>query len=301
MAIEAITNEELALRIRGGERELIPVLWEQCRRFIYKHARQHLPRCGDTRIEISDLLDAGFEGLVTAVEGFDPTAGCSFLGYLQLHLKSAFIEACGRNCRHPDPLLGSCSLDIPRGDEDNSCTLQKVIPDPGAAEPFDRLIDDMALEADYKAAVTAMGSLVPEQREIIKAHYLTGQTLEQIAQARGKSKERIRQIERDGLKNLLRQRRVQRLAENWAARAIDRKTNFYREKGACAFQSTGTSAVEDIVEAHERMEKAYDQRLDEILSNDNLSGKDLEDEINRLDAWYDNEFGKADGGDHFGN
>ena len=54
-----MTNEELALKIQNGERNLIPTLWEQVERFIYLKSEnwywQHEETCIRCGVALDDL------------------------------------------------------------------------------------------------------------------------------------------------------------------------------------------------------------------------------------------------------
>lgn len=82
-----MTNEELVMKIKAGEnvKQNMEQLHEQTRRFIRKIAWKY--KQDD---EFEDLLQEGFLALYDAVEGYDPEAGLSFIGYVALHLKTRF-------------------------------------------------------------------------------------------------------------------------------------------------------------------------------------------------------------------
>jgi RNA polymerase primary sigma factor len=102
------------------------------------------------------------------------------------------------------------SLEKPVGDEDDS-ELGDFVPDPGAPEPFDSASDNLQREDVRQVLET----LPRREREVLELRYgLNGQealTLEQVGEAFGVTRERIRQIETSTLKKLKALPEAQRL------------------------------------------------------------------------------------------
>lgn len=96
-----MTNEELALRIKSGETALMDALWFQVNRFIYKQARKFInayaDRCRSFGLDLEDLEQEGYIAIYTAVEGFDPEKGVTFLTYAGYHIKHRFFSATKMN------------------------------------------------------------------------------------------------------------------------------------------------------------------------------------------------------------
>jgi RNA polymerase primary sigma factor len=94
------------------------------------------------------------------------------------------------------------SLDAPLGDEDDSHRVAEVVPDSRAEAPFERL----AKFSDASLMKEVFGSLTPREQDILTLrfglHDDEPRTLEEIGQRYGLTRERIRQIESEGLKKL---------------------------------------------------------------------------------------------------
>ena len=86
-------NEELAIRIRTGEKNLLPELWKQVEKFVRMQSGQYyrtLQRNGITiSFDESDLVNECYFALLEAVEYFDIEKG-SFLTALSFHMKKSF-------------------------------------------------------------------------------------------------------------------------------------------------------------------------------------------------------------------
>ena len=67
-----MNNEDLAVKIQGGERELLPQLWEQVERFVRQQAYR---RTCMGAVDHEDLYQSGFLAVVKAVGSYDPGHG----------------------------------------------------------------------------------------------------------------------------------------------------------------------------------------------------------------------------------
>ena len=121
-----MTNEELAQRIKAGEKDLLGQLWEQTERLLrYLIERELRVSDKEERAEAAgvtreDLYQEGYFALLQAVEAYDPETGFTFSAFLKYPIKSAVNKAigirtaAGRN----DPAAGAVSLDAPVSGED---------------------------------------------------------------------------------------------------------------------------------------------------------------------------------------
>ena len=80
---EKVTNEELVLRIRRGEKDLIGVLWDRVKQ--YAHVKACDMKAGDM---VEDLEQECFLALVDAIKNYDEKAGAAFLTYAAFHFRA---------------------------------------------------------------------------------------------------------------------------------------------------------------------------------------------------------------------
>ena len=107
-----MSNEELAVAIRAGERDKLMELWGQVRRLVHDMAYKRLRATnGAGGVTLDDLMQAGFLGFLEAVRAYDPSAGFRFTSYLTYPVKSAFSEAEGRRSEKQkrDPIFSAVS------------------------------------------------------------------------------------------------------------------------------------------------------------------------------------------------
>lgn len=248
-----MSNEEMAERIKAGERDLTLTLWEQVHKLIIKIIyTRYLPRDGSTnQVEIDDLLQAGFIAMTKAVGDFDSASGFAFTTYLTNHFKNAAREVLGiRSHGKKDPLIGATSLDQSLSKSDNNdLTLSDTVCDDATVWLYDDLIDATVQYEEVKTILGRVKILNPLNQEIFRERYVSGLNFLAIAErhqiplkeARSRAREALRRMRNDYMIRLLWERRV------------DHKTRFYRHKGVTAFRSSWTSATEDTVLERERI------------------------------------------------
>lgn len=237
-----MSNEELAERIRDGEAELIPELWENVKGFVrhqaYKYNRRYPGRGG---AEPGDLVQSAYFAMLTSVQDFRREKGFPFMAFLMNDLKTEFSRCFGfyssRDALNRRPL----SLDAPIAEDKGERTLADNIQDPteNAIEEVER---EIWLEQLRSALDAAMDQLPQDQRQTLKNRYYQGKTLEDTSTASGIPEAEVRKLERRGLDQLRRDKR-----KNGLEQFIDSQTNFYNYVSVNTFNTTHCSAVEKAV------------------------------------------------------
>lgn len=245
---EAMSNEELVARIQQGEKELLHALWEQVERFVSmqagKRARSLRSIAG---ADEEDLYQSGFVALASAAESFDPSAGMSFIGWLAMHLKTSFSDATNHRSERQkrDPIHAASSLYAPLGYEGES-SLVDIIPDP--VDQWDEVEQDIFHQQLHDALEKALSSLSDEQSDTLRRRYYMGHTLQKIATERAVRPETVRQWEEKALR-AMRHPRISKTLRDF----VEERTPFYLHVGAQRYQTTHSSATEEIVLLRERL------------------------------------------------
>lgn len=242
-----MTNEKLVALIQGGERDKLPELWEQVEKFVAQQAhRRHRLSGGVGGVEVEDLYQSGYIALVAAADTYDPLAGCAFIGWLALTLRTAFAEAGGYRSRKQahDPLHRAGSMDAPTS-EDSDTSIGELVADPAAALAFQDAEDGIWLGQLHDALETALDELPDRQGDTLRRRFYQTQSLEEIAAAEGVSKEAVRLWQAKGLQALRQEAELQQFVEE--------RTPYYLRVGVEEFQRTGESAVERIVIRREQL------------------------------------------------
>ena len=204
-----MTNEELALQIRAGERGRITELWARVRRFALWRARRWA--AFGRGVTVDDLEQEAFIALLDALERWREADG-PLLSVYALRLKAAFTAATGRRTQRDrlDPLDRALSLDAPLNDDPDADTLEAVVEDPAGAAA----IEEAEAHSDHQQLHDhALGALPAEQREVVRRRYYRGQTVAEIATATGVPEKEVRKLEAAALRVLRHPRVSQVLRE----------------------------------------------------------------------------------------
>lgn len=201
-------NEELAIRIQGGDKQLLPQLWQQNKGLFSLLARRYYNRntnlCKSRGVTVEDLEQCGYFAMLGAIEDYHPESGCKFTSFLPFHALSQYNSVMGLRTRRQtkDPLNTAESLEEPLpGEED--ITLLDTLGNERAAREFEdaeQVIYNTQLHDKLNEIMTK--ALTKPQQEIIEGRYYAGMTQKELGELQGKSHQRIRQIELDALRKL---------------------------------------------------------------------------------------------------
>ena len=252
-----MTNEELAQRIKAGEKELVGQLWEQTDRlrryFIERElvATDKAERAASAGVTREDLVQESYFALMQAVEVFDPSTGFAFSSFLKYPMKNVVNQALGIRTEkgRRDPLASAFSLDAPIGDEDDDTYLLHLA-DPD--DQIEELTDRLFRESLHEDLERSLADLPEREEELIRAVYYDGQTLKQVSDRIGCSQKYAWELEQQALEAL-------RMREELQAYRDDIITRHAYHGGFQRWKDTGTSSVEEaavkLVELDERAEK----------------------------------------------
>lgn len=165
---------KIAVSVQSGDGEVL-TLWEMCRRYAMQQATRWFRAFeGSGGVELDDLEQSAFIGLLKAVQTWKPESG-AFSTWYTIQLKAVFVEAYGMRTKRTreDPLNKyHLSLDTPLDEnEDGSFTIADVLPDEAAEEAF----EDVE-QRDFQQAVQAALAQLPDaQRDAIISEFWLGQ------------------------------------------------------------------------------------------------------------------------------
>ena len=208
-------------------------LYRQNVRLIRKIANRYRSACErDNAVDIDDLLQAGFIGLVCADKTYDATAGKSWVSWAAWYITNAMKSALGMQGAVKAHTWAT-SLDAPIGDE---ITLADTLAD-------DNLPDDDLLRQEVVQTVReAVSGLKNDlQRQVIWLKYIDGKTATEVMEALHINVHRVRNASEYGMRNLRMNRKLRALAD------LDSRTRFIAYKGVEAFNRDWTSTVEAAV------------------------------------------------------
>ena len=252
-----VSNEELVLKIRNGEKELISDLWEQNKGLLRILSKPYI----SAGLEEDDALQEGFFAILDAVERFEPGRGtfAAILRYsVQRIVGSAFreslyekripanmqalifkykklmAEAEAETGSPPNDYylrfyLGITQTqldDLRRAIHQSSClsisqalpgaedmTLEDLIPEP--SDDIEALIDDLDREQARRDLWRTVGTLPPEQAEILKERYINRKTLQEIAEQNGINRNKVERNENKALQRLSKKTVIKQIGERF--------------------------------------------------------------------------------------
>lgn len=204
---------EMAVAIQNGREDLIPTLWESIRGLVAFFAKRFylLYECDRFGVEVVDLVQCGYFGLLNALRRYDPDGGASFTTYLYHWVFNSFQDAIGRHKRKRMDLLNNCSsLDVPLDDDDEICLYDCVPDDHDYIADVDHRI---YLEQLRAALEKALSQINEQDADVLRGQYLDSKTLKDLADREGVSLERIRQRSANGLRSLRHNKQTQALRQ----------------------------------------------------------------------------------------
>lgn len=202
-----MTNEQLVERIQAGERKWLLELWQQVERFVAMRARMRVRALnGGGGVTEDDLIQSGYIAMVSAADSFDPEQGMTFIGWLNLALKTAFSEAVGCRSRRQalDPLHRAGSLEAPVGDDEDGATVGDLQSDPQADAGFAEAEARIWSEQLHAALEKALGLIPEDERTIIIIRFYQGKTVREAGRMLSVSKDTAYSLERRALWSLRR-------------------------------------------------------------------------------------------------
>ncbi len=172
-----MTNEELVVQIQSGHTEYLPQLWDQVEKFVKMRAGKYLYLLGDNlTVEFDELYDSGYLALLSAVKGFSPDKGFSFLTYFEYALKTYFRRIAG--IKKSDSIRIAVSLSTPLT-EDEDCTIEDTLADDtDIVEEVTKKIRGKEL---HKALEAALSTLEPHEERIIRMRYYSNMPILDIS------------------------------------------------------------------------------------------------------------------------
>lgn len=197
------SNETLVQRIQQGERELMPVLWDQVQAFVRQQANRWVNAWSGSRPDVTfeDLYQCGYIALCGAVESYQPDKEATFIGWLAYYLKTAFAEeiGCRTKKKLQDPLNHATRFESPVVGEEE-LLLGDTIADP--TDYCEDLEQHIYQEHLRTVLEDAMEILPENQRAILAVRFFDGLTPDETANRLGISTNAVRQREVKALRTL---------------------------------------------------------------------------------------------------
>lgn len=201
----------------------------------------------DRAVSVEDLVQTGFFGLVKAAKTYDSKGEGNWWTWAAWYVMREIYNEIGyRDRKFRKAHTGALPLDVPLGDDPDGATQLDALEDTSLPDIDEGvLLDD--LQRRVREAVDALRN--DKQREAIKLCGLEERPYREAAEALGISSERVRQIIRDGYKQLKRDKRLANLYDVELrtvkpTRSRPPRNGARHEAGAAAEDQQRASAVE---------------------------------------------------------
>jgi RNA polymerase sporulation-specific sigma factor len=190
-----LTNEDLALKIKAGEQEYLPVLWGQIRRLIVIMAyRYKTLQKLYYYTDIEDFIQCGYFAMLDSIDSYQPEKGYKFNTYLKYTYQNSIREEItGKRTNKLLPPTSSLNKPV---NEDN-VELMELLPD--VEVEFTESLEREELKTVVNAAVK---SLEPLQADVIHRHYYQDKSVSQIGIELNMNTSEVISIKRKALNKL---------------------------------------------------------------------------------------------------
>lgn len=170
--------------------------------------RKELSLCG----ELDDLVAFGFGGLLEAEERFDPSRGVRFQTYAYHRVRGAMLDGVRKMAELPRRAHARRQTESERAPTAAPTSLDKAfarirasLTDPSPLQGnFGRENPESALlrAEGVGRLLSALSSLTPRERAVVRAHYFEGRPLGEVARELGVSKSWASRIHTRALRRL---------------------------------------------------------------------------------------------------
>ena len=257
-----MTNEQMALRIQAGEKNLSGALWKKnaklFRLMANKLYNNFYNRCVSSGVTEDDIFQCSYFALCAAVEAYNPENGYKFTAYIKYPLKNHFNALVGLRTSKRDPLNNAESLNKPVSEEGDAELIDLHI-DPDSEIPFENVISDIYSVDIRKTLQNAIDELPEQHAAVIRRRYFEGKSPQEIAAEMDITNSRVSYLHRNGIHKLylneLLKAFYDETLEKWA----------YRGTGFTAFKENRASSVERTVIELDKLHASQKRRLERTL------------------------------------
>jgi RNA polymerase sigma factor (sigma-70 family) len=215
------------------------------RGLVYHIAKHYMSVCEyDRAIDIEDLAQAGYIGLIQAMQTYDKSKGV-FSTWAGVYIKMEIRKVLGLNRRDQRAEHGAASLD-------------EAIPGAADSTLLDTLEAPDDIEGEYDHAELVQGvrgivaSLDKPESVLVQMHDLLGISLSAAGCSCGLTPSAAHQVYAKAMRSLRHNSRLRALAK---AHHLDQITEWHRHVSANEYQSTWMSSTEIIAFWRERQQE----------------------------------------------
>ena len=212
------TNAALAALAAAGNNYALGQLWDinkgLIRRLYWQWYSTHAATAAAHGLTVDDLDQEGYFAVHYAAQTYTPENG-AFTTWLTVAIQRQIVQALsnGHRCSvtdadgkarqiSADPLNHCASLDTPLDDKEGGATLGDLCADPAALDAMRNVDGHIYADQLHKAIDTALAKLTREEADVIRRRFYRGQSMPQIAIARGVSCAEVQGISQKAMRKL---------------------------------------------------------------------------------------------------
>lgn len=209
-------REELAARIKAGEKSLLPMLWGECRGTVIIMAAKYRSIIEQNAfVNMEDFIQCGYFAMLEAVEAYNPEKGYKFTSYMTFKYKKQIYKMFG-NVREGDKRIfpaAASSLNITLENDGHETELLEMLEDKSAG----------SIESDYEKKELqqivrkAVGKLPERERYVIQEIYFNGRAKTEIADGQRYKDQSLQALHRAYFKKEPREQNIYKTSPEEAA------------------------------------------------------------------------------------
>ena len=198
-----MTNEEMAVRIKNGETQLIESLWLNIEKLARSYSNRYYNKkreiCIRSSVDQEDLYQVSYFAFLEAVRYYNTEKGYKFTTFLTLPLKKQFYKLTNQK-------VVSISLDDVT---ENGFSLNDTLLDEHAELDLENVLNQVYTSNLSNDIEYCFSEITPMQAQALKEYYFCDHSMSKIAQIQKTSKATVQMKISRGLANL---RKVQNQA-----------------------------------------------------------------------------------------
>lgn len=179
----SVSNETLAVRIKAGEKSLLPILWGRCGRTVAILAAKYRGVMGrHAFVNMEDFKQCGYFAMLEAIKAYDPEKGYKLNSYMNFKYKKQVYDMFG-NVREGDRRIfpaAAYSLNVTMENDGHETELLDMLED-GKAGNIEEDYERKEMRQIVRAAV---GRLPELERHVIQEIYFRERAKTEIADGR---------------------------------------------------------------------------------------------------------------------
>ena len=212
------TNAALAALAAAGNNYALGQLWDAnkglIRRLYWQWYRTHAATAVAHGLAVDDLEQECYFAIQYAAQTYTPEKG-AFTTWLTVAIQRQSVQALSNGHRRSvtdadgktrqtsaDPLNHCASLDTPLDDEEGGATLGDLCADPAALDAMRDVDGHIYADQLHKVIDAALAKLTREEVDVIRRRFYRGQSMPQIAAARGISCAEVQNISQKAMRKL---------------------------------------------------------------------------------------------------